>query len=494
MPSDPTPDALPAAVRRGVPWLIAGQVSAPLISLVSLACLFRLIGPADFGLFGMALPIVMVVRMLATLGLATATVQYPSLSHEERSGLFWLQAAQGGAGMLLLLGIAPLAAWVYGAPEVMVLIQLLAATVLVASLGATHQALLERRLALARVTVVRIVGQLLGAIVAVIAAWYGWRYHALVVQQYGELLALLLSSWLAQPWWPTWPKSWRSSLAALSFGGYYSLSSLLFFAAQNADKFLLSVWLGGTPAGQAIIGAYTQAYNLMMRPVFLVATPISGVLLPVLARSASDHALFTHWTRAAYRLTALLLLPAAVGVFLTAPEIMLTLGGSKWSDAARLLVPLAPIIAVQGWIQLSGMVLAARGLTRLLCFGAFVVFLISLQGIVAGYWWGAQQGEELSAALGLATGLALVTTLILGIPYVGMCLTATGVAPLAIFRTALRPLVASCMMGVLVGLLAQQLPVHWPPPLRLVILALTGMASYFVLVISEVRQIWPVKS
>jgi PST family polysaccharide transporter len=463
-------------------------VGAPLISLAALACLYRLLEPADFGLFGMALPVVMVVRMLATLGLAAATVQHPTLSHDERDGLFWLQAAQGMGGTLLLLVLAPLVAMLYRAPEVATLVQALAATVLVASLSATHQALLERRLALARVTVIRLIGQLLGAVAAVIAAWYGWRYHALVVQQYGELLALLVSSWLAQPWWPGWPKAWHSARKALTFGGYYSLSSLLFFAAQNADKVLLGFWLGQTPAGQAIVGAYTQAFNLMMRPVFLVATPINGILLPAHSRSAGDAASFTRWTVRSFHLAALLLFPAAAGVMVTAPEIMLTLGGTAWSDAGRFLAALAPIIAIQGWINLGGMVLAARGQTRLLAFGALVIFLISLQAMLAGYWWGSQQGDDFTATLGLAIGLSLATTLILGIPYVWMCLTAAQVSPLAVFRAAYRPLIASLVMGGFVWLLSSQLPAGYSQPLRLAILTLTGMVSYGLLIFSDLKR------
>src|SRR5690606_9537558 len=119
---------------------------------------------------------------------------------------------QTGVGVVVTLAtylLATPAAWLYEVEAVAPLVRALAATVIIASLSATHQALLERRLKLARVTVVRVIGQLLGVSVAVLAASRGWQTGALVVQQYSELLALLVASWVAEPWWPGWPRRGR---------------------------------------------------------------------------------------------------------------------------------------------------------------------------------------------------------------------------------------------------------------------------------------------
>jgi O-antigen/teichoic acid export membrane protein len=488
MPGEGEP--LAGLVRRGAGWVLAGQIASQFISLATLAGLYRLVAREEFGLFGMALVWVMPLRTLATLGLSAAAVQRREMSADDRAAIFWLQTAVGILVMLLALAIARPAAWWYGVPEVGPLIFALAATVLIASLSATHQALLERRLALGRVTFIRLLGQIVGAAAALIAAWRGWGADALVVQQYGELLALLVAVYLVDPWWPRWPRRdamnlWRE---VASFGGFYSLSSLLFVCAQQIDKLLLGLWLGQTPAGQAVVGAYTQAYQLLMRPVYLVTTPASGVLLPALARVQTDAAAFASLTGGALRLTSILLFPASFGLALVAEELLVVIGGEAWRDAGRLLAILAPIIAVQGWINLCGSIWAARGQARLLAFGSLVVLLITAQSVAAGFFFGQHlRGEPFGGAYGMAWGLTFATVALLAAPYLIACLITSGVPWRPIFFAALRPLRASLLMGLIVALAGRAIGDALPPLARLGLLIALGVIAYILLAASELR-------
>ncbi len=483
---------LPAAVRRGIPWIIVGQIASQVISLLAIAALFRLVAPEAFGLFGMALPWIVLPRMLATLGLSAAGVQQPTFASEQRDTLFWLQASMGIAFSCLAALLAPLASYLYQAPAVASLIVTLAPTVFIASLGATHQAILERQLQIARVTMVRLAGQLLGAMAAVCVAWYDGQQSALVVQQYGELLTLAISAWVAHPWWPGWPKRWSGAGQLLNFSGFYSLSSLLFALTQSADKLLLGLWLGSSIDGQAMIGAYQQAYNLMMRPVALVITPISGVLLPALSRAAHDRRQFAELATAAFRLAALLLLPCSIGLFVVANEVMDTLGGASRQTTAILLAALAPAIFAQGWINLCGSALAARGQTKLLAFMALMVLIVTLQALAAGYWFGLQIPSFAEVpAYGVAWGLTVATLLLLA-PYVWTMLRATDLSPIVFFVMLVRPLRNSLLMGLIVLLVRSQLPLDWPAAVRLVVLMLVGMVSYVVL--SGPDRVWLIKT
>jgi O-antigen/teichoic acid export membrane protein len=481
--SDPSHENLPTAVRQGALWVIGGQVASQIVSLGSLLVLYRLVDPQAFGLFGMALPFVLLPRTLAVLGLSAAAVQRHELTGDERSLVFWMQT---GVGIIVTIGtylLATSAAWLYGVEAVAPLVRALAATVIIASLSATHQALLERRLQLARVTIVRVTGQLLGVCVAVIAASRGWQTGALVVQQYSELLALLVASWVAEPWLPGWPRrgqhAWRE-LAA--FGGYYSLSSLLFVLVQNVDKLLLGVWLGETSAGQAIVGAYTQAYNLMMRPVHLVTTPLSGMLLPALSRAVRHPTLFADLTVATFQLAAIALAPVSVGVLLVAGDAIPLLGGPKWTAAGLLLAALAPMIAPQAWINLCGSVLGARNRTALLCFGAVVLLMVTVQATAAGWFFGSEMtGQPLATAHAIAWALSLTIALIVALPYVAMTALAAEVPPWRVIRSGVAPLRASAIMGVIVMLVTTQLPDTWPAAARIGIQVAIGVAVYVLL-------------
>ena len=82
--------SLLGSMRGGTRNVLAGQLVSQLVSLGALAALYRLLTPDDFGLLGMAVPLVMLPRMLTTLGLSVATVQRARLDDRQLTHVFWL--------------------------------------------------------------------------------------------------------------------------------------------------------------------------------------------------------------------------------------------------------------------------------------------------------------------------------------------------------------------------------------------------------------------
>ena len=83
------------AMRGGTRSVLVGQLGSQLVSLVALAALYRLLEPGDFGLLGMAVPLVMIPRMLTTMGLAVASVQREQLEDNQLTHIFWLGLKMG---------------------------------------------------------------------------------------------------------------------------------------------------------------------------------------------------------------------------------------------------------------------------------------------------------------------------------------------------------------------------------------------------------------
>ncbi len=206
------------------------------------------------------------------------------------------------------------------------MLAVLAGTLVVSACAAQHQALLERKLQIGRLAALRLVAQVTGGAVAILAAWALQSVWALIVQQYVELVVLALLAW----WWEPWrPCAWRRGESArelLRFGGFYASSGLLFFLAQNVDKILLGWLLGATQAGHAAVGFYSQAFNLMMKPVYVVASPITGIMLPALSRTAHQPTRFTPLVARFFRMVGILLFPCGVGLCVVALDVVLVLG------------------------------------------------------------------------------------------------------------------------------------------------------------------------
>ncbi|HCK40476.1 MAG TPA: hypothetical protein DHW22_02470, partial [Planctomycetaceae bacterium] len=197
-------DQLLVAVRGGTRKVIVAQVFSQLVSLATLATLYRLISPDAFGLLSMAIPLVLLPRMCASLGLSIATVQKETLSNEQRSSLFSMNVALGVVAAAVTVGLGYLFAPFYDTPELILLSQWLAGTSILASLGFLHQALLERKMQLGRLVAARLGGQTAGSMVAIVVVvlYPSWGVWILVLQQYVELLVINLTVWWLEPWKP----------------------------------------------------------------------------------------------------------------------------------------------------------------------------------------------------------------------------------------------------------------------------------------------------
>lgn len=485
-----SPGDLHQRVRGGTRAVIAAQVISQLISLTVLAALYRLVQPADFGLLGMAVPLVLLLRTCAALGLNAAAVQRQGLSSAQLTSLFWINLTIALATALLIAASGPLLAMAYQTPAVSAVCASLAATSIVAAIGAQHQTLLERKLLIGRLAIARLAAQAAGGAAGITAALAGWGVWALIVQQYAELVVLDAAVWLIEPWRPAAP--WRLEPVGdlLRFGGYYSLSNLMFTLAQNLDKVLLAWLLGGTPSGRAVLGMYTQAFNLMLKPVYFVTTPIASIMLPALSRAAGDRDAFAEMVQSFYRMVAIVLLPCGVGLYVVAPDAMLVLGGEKWLDAGILLMALAPAIIAQGFINIASFVFAAAGRVNRLFAGTLMLAILYAQAYGVGYWLGGLvYPPPLGGALGIAWSYSITTVLVVLLPYQTYCLLCVGVSPISVLTPLRGAALASACMGLIVWAL-HGLLLHGPstpPAMRLAIVLAAGVAIYALIARRDLR-------
>lgn len=469
--------------------MLLGQIGSQVISLAVIGTLYRLVDTAEFGIFGMLLPLLLLAEMLGSLGLNIAAVQKREIDQQTLSTLFWLNASFSlvAGGVIGLGGLG--CSLVYRTPALQPLSLALAGLPLVASAGRIHRAVLERKLALAPLTLARLIAQLGGGLAAVLVAWRGGQVWALVAQQYGEFSLLALGLWVAEPWRPGMWRRGSGVGALVRFGGYYSLSSLLFFAAQNADKVILSWLLGASQAGRAAVGIYTQTLALALKPVHLVCTPVTGIMLPALSRAHSEPSLFGRLAVDFYRMLGIVLFPCGAGLWSVADELMATLGGPAWAPAGPVLRALALLVFAQGLVNIAGSVFSAAGRADRLLFGAGVIALVLIQAYLAGQWLGGRfAGPTYGPVLGVAWAQSLAMVLVILVPYTAYCFASCGISPVPLLRALLPALLAAAVMGGVVFLVNVLLVKALPAaPARLPALVAVGVLSYCVLARREIR-------
>lgn len=478
------------SIRLGTFVSIGSQFGSQIVSLVILAGLYKWVPRADFGLIAAAQLLVMLPRTVVLLGLNAAGIQKETLDPAQLRGLFWWNIGLGAVASALTALLVPWVAYWKGSLELPAVGYSLAASSLVASLGIAHQTLLERELRLPVLQGLRLLAQVIAGLLAWVVAWKGGGVWALVVQNYVELGLLVIGCWMAAPFWPGRPGNAWAARPLLRFGGKYALVSLLFYLSANLDKLLLYALLPTTESGLSVFGMYQQAYNWMMRPVLAVSTPITAVMLPALSRVQRDHIAFERLSAGFFRVVGLVLLPSAVGLFLVAEDAMVALGGLEWQPAGGLLRALAPIVLVQGLINICGSVFSAAARMNAFLFGAVCLMVVQAQGLAAGYFFVSRVDfEPLTVATGIAWAFSLTMVAVLALPYLGFCCRATGMHMLTILAPLRMPLLGSLAMGIVVWSVRGGLPADsaWT---RLLVSIAIGSVSYAWILRRELRSVW----
>ncbi len=471
-------DRLKEMLRRGIRVVIGAQVVSQVVSLGVLAVLYRSLGPEPYGLLGMVVPLLLLVRIFITAGLDVATVQQAELDDRQVSALFWLNQGLGLAMAAVTVLAAPLLAWLYGVEELTLLTAALAGTSVATALSTQHQALLQRKLRLGALAIVRLAALALGGVAAIAAALAGWGVWALVVQQYVELAALALLAWLVEPWRPQLTIRIEPIKKLLHFGGHYTLSSLMFYLTANADKVLV-----GAVLGPRALGLYSQAFGLMMKPVHVVITPLTGVMLPGLSRAAADRHQYGELMLGFFRFISLIMLPTGVGLAIVASEAMRVLGGPQWAEAGPLLAILSIAILVQGFFNALGSVLASAGRADRLFQGSAAVAIVLSAAFVVGLKLGQIWGRPLE---GVALSYSLTMLLVIFPPYLLFCLRTVGVSARRWLDQLRTSAPASLAMGLIVYACHYFFPAEAPDALLLGVEVLVGVLVYAVLTRREI--------
>lgn len=417
----------------GLAWTGGSQVVGQVVRMVVAVALARILAPEDYGLAAIALVFASLVLVFSDLALGAALVQRPSLTEDDRSTAFWMTV---GTGMLFtvvgVLAAKPTAAF-YGNASVAPLCAVLSVTFVITSLGATHEALMVRRMAFGQLERRTMAAGLVGAAVGIGTALATRSAWAIIAQQVAEAIVSTILLWAFSPWRPRWRFSRASARSLGGFSGYLVGHRLLYYFHRNADNILIGRFIG-----PAALGAYVLAYNLMLFPFSRIAGPVQRVLAPAFARMQDEpERLAGTWLRAV-RLLASLSVPALAGLVVVAPEFVRLVLGEKWAAVVPIIQVLAWVGIVQSLQSLNTDVLQALGRTSAVFRFTIIFSTTHLIAFVIGLQWG---------VVGVAVAYAVSTTLVEPI-YTVMTARSVG-SSLGAFLRAVRGVFAAGLVMVI---------------------------------------------
>jgi len=419
------------AVRGGVARLCAQGITF-LLRIGSLIVLARLLSPKDFGLVNMVTVFTTVLFLLRDFGLSAASVQQSTVTHEQISGLFWINIVIGSVIWLLAVAFAPVVANFYSEPRLYGVTVVLAASFFFNAVGVQHSALLQRQMRFTTLALINMISSASGVAIAIAAAMAGYGYWALVAMSVTSPLIATLCFWLATGWVPSRPYK-RTGIGSLfRFGSGLTLTSILVYIGYNAEKVMIGrLW------GAEAIGIYGRGYQIISIPTDNLNAAIGEVAFATLSRLQDDPVRFKNYFLKGFSLVLGLTLPVTIACGLFADDIVYVVLGPTWNDAAAIVRLLAPTITVFAIINPLGWVVFSMGLIKRGMKAAPVIATLMIIGYVISLPYGPK---------GVAFAYSAVLTLWV-IPHIFWCAHRTPISFWDILKAISRPLCCGIVAG-----------------------------------------------
>jgi PST family polysaccharide transporter len=323
--------------------MMGTTVALRVVSIISTIYLARLLNPVDFGVMALGYLVLLTVDLLSTLGLPAAVIQR-QLDRERSAfqAFVVVMATSLVLGVLIIAG-GGLISDLLRNDMVRELMPWMALILVLTAAARIPEALLEKDMTFNRLSLIMILSEVAYIPVALILAALGFGVWSLVYASVGRAAVALLLSWSLCPgrdWYS--PRAWDAGLmrTLLGFGLKSAASRVVYFFYSNVDNFIV-----GRELGTLALGFYSKAFDFTSKTVDNLNKTIGVVLFPSYSRIQHDPARLSGAYLKSLRMISSVTVPLSMGIFLTAPDLVPVVLGTKW-------VPIVPILRILAFMSL----------------------------------------------------------------------------------------------------------------------------------------------
>ncbi len=443
--TDHLDEEIEGRAARGGRIIAITQVLRSLLDVASTLILVRVLAPNDWGLVGMVSAIIGFVALFKDLGLTTATIQRPTITHRQVTALMWINVAFSVVLGGLVIALAPALAWFYEEPQLVMITVALSSVFFVSGFGAQHHAILRRQMRFGTVSLIDAVSLSVGMLVAVAAAFAGVGFWALVLKRIVTASLTTIFVWIGCKWRPSAPRREKGLRELVAVGANVTGFSLINYFARNLDDVLIGRFDGATAADRAeTLGNYQKAYELLMLPLQQLNKPVSAVALPALSRLHGQPERYRAVYLRIMRLVLMVTMPLTAFLVMTAGPLVEVVFGSQWLEAVPIFEVLGLAAVTQPLGNSAGWLFISQDRTAELLRWGVVGASLAVLSFVVGLPWG---------AYGIAASYAL-SGIFVRTPILLWWLGRRGPVTMADFYVVSAPYLVSglCAAGALYGL------------------------------------------
>jgi O-antigen/teichoic acid export membrane protein len=459
--------SLGTKVRSAARWSLINTVVMRLGTFATGIVLARFaLGPAEWGVYGIAQTVLLVLLSANELGVGLAIVRWEGDARRFAPTVLTLSVLSSGLLYVALFAAAPTVAGLLGSPHAAGVLRVMCLCVVIDGVAQVPANFLTREFAQGKRMIIDALNFLISTSVTLLLAFAGWGAMSFAVGAVAGNVVTLVGCALAAPGTLKFGWNPEQARALLRFGLPLAGASMLALAVVNVDTMVV-----GATLGNVALGFYVLAFNISGWPVRIISEAVRRVSFAGFSRLAeSPQALAQGFSRALAVVVTATVPLCVLLAGLARPAIELIYGG-HWTPAAAALPWLMALGLIRIGSELAYDCLVAIGQRRSLFVvqGLWLVALIPVLLV----------GARMNGIVGASQAHVLVGGGVV-VPVFLFALNRGGVGVGLIARACAWPFLGGAVMAAII--LGLESP-FGDGPLALLALSTIALAGYTLCVL-----------
>ncbi len=312
----------------GFIWRVSQNISAQIITLVIQIILARILTPEDYGLVALTSVIITLLSVFVQTGFTSAIVQKKDLLEIDKSTMFFFSIGVGLILYSILFVSAPSLANYYHEPLLPSVFRAQTFSMVIASFGAVHNALIARELLFKKNFISNLISVIVQGVAGISLALGGFGVWALVISTLvRDVVNCIIVFWIYK-WVPQLVFSFKSIKKMLSFSVMILAGNLL-NSIYNSCRTLVI----GKIYNAQMIAYYNKGYNFPATIMVGIDGAMTTVLFSSLSKLQDEQDKYVRYLRKSMQVSITIICPILCGMAAVADPMIRLLLTDKWEEA-----------------------------------------------------------------------------------------------------------------------------------------------------------------
>jgi len=334
------------------------------------------------------------------MGLTSAILHKQKISNDEYASLYWINIIFSFILFALITSLSPLISNFYEEPDLIELIPLMAISIMLSALGRQFKTIEQKHLNFKYIAITDIIGAVLGLGVGVVTAVQGYGVYALV---YAALTQYAISNTIyfingVKDRGMIFHFKYQETKPFLRIGIYQVGGQVVNYFNRDLDILIIGKFFS-----PELLGSYSLAKQLVMRPRQIINPIVIRVASPTLAKVQGDIFRLKKDFLKLINIISTINIPIYIGIIILAPWVVEVFYGRGFEGIITLVRILSVYLMIRSIMSPVGSLVVATGRTDLDFYLNIITLLVTPIFVLIGAQYGLFE-----AALGLTLSMIIL--------------------------------------------------------------------------------------